>query len=834
MADTQFASLAGYPQNLADLQVNLEMEMRCLSKERSESELKSARDRGEESTTPYGVTLLKGSIGHVATGIEKFVQDAMSGKAGRKNLSATLLAQADSEAAALITGRVILNFITQPISVQQVAINIGGMIEDEVRFRTFRKDLPGLWISLNRHMRTQHNAHRRRVLTRAMNRTDKPWVSWGKVEKLHLGIKLIELFIEHTGMVEIVTVYTGPKCSKLHLRATPATLAWIEDKIGKCELLTPVYLPTVVPPKDWEGPYGGGYHSNAVWRLSLVKTRNKEYLEELRHRVEEMAPVYTAVNALQRTAWKVNQQVLTIMRDLWDRGLCVAGLPNRDALPLPNSPVEGKDKEEMTEDERGDFIKWKRSAASIHDLNFRMGSKRLQAAQTVHIANKFKDAEAIHFPYQLDFRGRIYAVPMFLNPQGNDIAKGLLMFAHGKPIGDAVAAGWLAVHGANLWAQDGVDKLTLEGRIDWVEANNALISATAEDPLADLWWTEAEDPWQFLGFIFEWAGFLAQGFSFVSSLPVALDGSCNGLQHFSAMLRDKIGGTAVNLTASAKPQDIYQAVADRVTAKLRLDLSEGGSEGELAGMWLSFCDNAIPRSCTKRSVMVLPYGGTLFSCRDFTQDFIREQVEGGKPSTFGEEQFSAALYLAKHIWQSIGEVVIAAREAMGWLQKAARLLAKEEMPICWTTPSGFPVMQAYPNMKTRRVETAFGDTILKLSVNEDVATLDARRQTNGISPNFVHSMDAAALVLSVDLAQEMGIGSFAMVHDSYGTLAADTNLLARCLRVAFVDMYENNDVLDQFREEVGLILAKGQTLPELPPQGELDLRQVLESDFFFA
>src|SRR3546814_17064020 len=49
----------------------------------------------------------------------------------------------------------------------------------------------------------------------------------------------------------------------------------------------------------------------------------------------------------------------------------------------------------------------------------------------------------------------------------------------------------------------------------------------------------------------------------VSRIPVALDGSCSGLQHFSAMLRDEEGGAAVNLLPAERPQDVYKGVVVR-------------------------------------------------------------------------------------------------------------------------------------------------------------------------------------------------------------------------------------------------------------------------------
>jgi DNA-directed RNA polymerase len=46
--------------------------------------------------------------------------------------------------------------------------------------------------------------------------------------------------------------------------------------------------------------------------------------------------------------------------------------------------------------------------------------------------------------------------------------------------------------------------------------------------------------------------------SYVSHLPVHMDGSCNGLQHYAALGRDEAGGRAVNLLPSNTPQDVYK------------------------------------------------------------------------------------------------------------------------------------------------------------------------------------------------------------------------------------------------------------------------------------
>lgn len=104
-----------------------------------------------------------------------------------------------------------------------------------------------------------------------------------------------------------------------------------------------------------------------------------------------------------------------------------------------------------------------------------------------------------------------------------------------------------------------------------------------------------------------------------------------------------------------------------------------------------------------------------------------------------------------------------------------------------------------------------------------------------IAPNFVHSMDAAHLMLTVDASVTEGIQNFALIHDSFGTHAANTEKLARILREQFVEMYHKNDVLEEFLVSVTdgvMYFDKG--IPEKPRVKLLNLDQVIESTYFFA
>jgi DNA-directed RNA polymerase len=58
---------------------------------------------------------------------------------------------------------------------------------------------------------------------------------------------------------------------------------------------------------------------------------------------------------------------------------------------------------------------------------------------------------------------------------------------------------------------------------------------------------------------------------FLSQVPVQMDGSCNGLQHYAALGRDNLGALHVNLLPTAKPMDVYTGVLNVVKKNIEID-----------------------------------------------------------------------------------------------------------------------------------------------------------------------------------------------------------------------------------------------------------------------
>ena len=834
-------SAHGHDPELFARQIDLEAEMRSLGIDEQRRKAEAAKEAGGETRLRPVRGLMPAAHAALVSAIGACIAGSRSSRPGRKGRSLPYLEAAKPEVAAHLALRCVLDGISQRRSLTEVAERIGALIEDEARFGAFKAAAPALHRAVAGRLRGRGGAderHRRRVMVGAMNRDAArrgadadAFSAWPVKDKVALGVKLIELMVEHTGLVVATLVALGRGKTARMIEATPRTLAWLASEQARTEALAPLYLPTLVPPKPWVTPTGGGYYSDRLRALRLVKVQDPDQLAAIA--AAPMPAVYAAVNAMQETAWQINRPVLDVMRALWDADGPSPVLPARGALPLPPRPAgvpEDVPAAALPEHQRALLSAWRKAAASIHDANHRLVQKRLAWSRMLWVAARFEEEEEFYFPHQLDFRGRAYAVPPFLNPQGADPARALLQFANVVPIGDAEGADWLAIHGANCF---GLDKASFAERLAWVDAHDDPIRAVAADPLGSSLWTRAERPWQFLAFCFDWAGYRREGHAWLSALPVQMDGSCNGLQNFSAMLRDEIGGAAVNLLPSERPADIYQLVADAVSPRISADAgSADPAVAAVAALWAGRVD----RGVCKRPVMTLPYGATRIGFRDQVyEDTVRPLIEADPAGGFADRGRAAANYLADVLWDGVGAVVVAARAAMDWLQAVARIVAALDRPIAWTTPAGLPVQQSYRREGVTILALTFQKVRLELAVATRAADrpIDRRRQQAGISPNWIHSLDAAHLQRTVLRCAEEGLRSFSLIHDSYGTHAGNAWLLARTLREEFVRMYRDHDVLAEFRDAL-LRRFPGLELPPLPAKGGLDLARVLDSPFFFA
>lgn len=803
----------------------LEQEMRSLGIENYRRNAAKAEEKGQATRVAPVRRLMQNSHVQMVAALEGFFAEVEQKKAGRKHLSYPYLKPMDIDVVAHLTCRVVLDMAAQRKTLTHLAVVLAEALEDECNYLHFREQhKAGALKAAKRVQKVNHARHKKRSIMGTARGLGVEAIEWPKRDMILVGSKLIELFVE---ACQLVTLHKTQR--ELVVEMTAEAKAWIEKEGRNCELLAPTYMPTIIPPRPWTSPFEGGYWTGRARRLTLVKSPNRAYLEELSE--QDMPEVYQGINALQNTPWHVNQSVYDVMAKLWDDGSTGGMVPLVDPQDLPAKPywlVEGVKKEDMNPEQMEQFKAWKTACAKVHEENAEEEGKRNAFLRMLWVAGKFKDRAEFFYPYTLDWRGRAYPVSLYLQPQGNDAARGLLEFSEQCPILDQEAADWLAIHGAGLW---GVDKVSFAERIQWVKDHETAILASAADPFDNRFWHEADKPWQALAFCFDWAGFQREGFGYLSALPVQMDGTCNGLQNFSAMLLDERGGRAVNLVPADKPQDIYMEVGKVVIAQVEKDAADEASDGhEMAKLWLG----KVTRKVVKRPVMTLAYGAKRYGFTDMVMTDTIRPIQKDDPMAFGNRPFEAGQYMGGLIWDAVQEVVEAAAVAMRWLQEVATIVSKEGLPIYWRTPTGLLVQQNYKLRKMKEIEVTFQKVRLAPRIDAGGDKLDTRKQASGISPNWVHSLDASHMTRTICASNSSGVRSFSFIHDSYGTHAGNTAALAATLREQFVEMYGQGCVLDRFRADLQSMLPEGVVLPPVPPKGSLDLQQVLESPFFFA
>lgn len=800
---------------LYDRQIELENEMRMRGAERDRKKQAQNVDTENESLTMHGKKLLKASIENYIREIDLYLQEVSRGP---KFVASKYMQMLDTPTLAVIATKRIIDKISSVTKFTSTAISLASRIEDEIYFRQFSESNRALFETVDKDLnkRSGHYEYRRHKHIQAAKKDGFKWEKWDTRDKVHVGEKLISLFIKATNLCKVEKNWKRKRAFNV-LVATDKTLEWIKSVNDFNEYLNPDYLPTLIKPKEWvEGQsIGGGYYSNILNPIFFITGRNitshRNFLSEIDNYV--MPGVYNGVNALQNTMYSINSDLLLVAETVFnndDRNR--GGLVTSKLLDLPNKPHDiNTNKQSLS--------RWKSEATTVYTINQKLKSKRLATAKILWIASKYKDEKQLGFPGQVDFRSRFYYVPSYLNPQGTDLAKALLKFANAKPIGES-GFKWLCIHLANNY---GYDKVSLKDREKWALDNKDKIIACSQAPFENTFWEEADNPWQFLAACMEFDKVNTYGLSYKSNLIISIDGSCNGLQHFSALFRDEKGGLATNLKNTEIPQDIYQIVCDKTIEILKK------SNEPIAKQWLEF---GIDRKATKRPVMVLPYGGTRFSCCDFVDEYIEDRVSKGEHIPF-DDRGTASRFLADIIWNSIGDTVKKAREAMDWLQQVARLISKTDKPVHWNTPLGFPVKQAYYDQKDLLVKTKMMGRIRFKSTTDKIAK---RKQSQGVSPNFIHSLDATAMFLTIDHCLYEGITDLAMVHDSYGTLAADVDQLSECTRNAFIQLYTETDPIQHFKKQLHNILSEKQLakVPPLPDKGTLEISEILKAKYFFS
>lgn len=606
-------------------------------------------------------------------------------------------------------------------------------------------------------------------------------------------------------------------------------------------------MPMVVEPTPWSGWNTGAYlhYPNPVLRLPSGDNSGKDYFLAA-HERGDMDQIYAGLTALGAVPWKIHHGVFKVQLDAWNSGEAIANLaPLQPDIALPPDPGPNAEPD----------IRMKWSSEMRHLQNKRAGihSKRCFQNFQFEVAHTMIN-ETLYFPHNMDFRGRAYPIPPYLNHMGADNVRGLLVFAEGKELGPN-GLRWLKIHLATV---AGHDKASMAERIAFTESHLDEIYDSVRKPLdGKRWWLESEDAWQTLAACFELTDALdsPDPTKFVSHLPIQQDGTCNGLQHYAALGGDKVGAAQVNLEPGDRPADVYTAVAEAVKEEVRKDAAKGNAVAQKL-------DGRLTRKCVKQPVMTNVYGVTWFGAK--VQ--VEKQLEILFPEVHKHDKVNLSemsMYVANKIFSSLGSMFSGAQAIQTWLgecanmistcltpEQVAEIVAGKPIPqypkiqtltvteeakyisgkrsnedktylqssngtaetekavhrsakplfrsaVVWTTPLRLPVVQPYRSSGRLEVQTPLQNILL---MNPQVwHPVSRRKQLQAFPPNFIHSLDATHMLLSALKCKDVGV-TFASIHDSFWTHACDVNTLSRVLRDSFIEMHKDN-IIGRLREE---------------------------------
>lgn len=852
------------------------------------------------SETAYSRRLMKELISPLADGIQAF-KDYYSSSRGAPARALPYLRCVPNEVAAFIALKVTLDNVFLNNTLTDVAIRIGERIEDQIRFTKLEgmasKYFAKVQDSLKKSSTTSYK-HKHRVMvsaeksivSRDETNTLERWQSFPKGDLGLIGLQLLDI-VEKTLHFDGVPIFSRVlvsmgKQQKAILKASDNIIQWIYEINQSLEQLSPDIAPCVIKPLDWTTPFDGGFHTEAIRAQTRLVKGKKSHVKRLTRK--QMPLVYEGINALQSVAWSINKDILKVATDVVAKDLGY-GVPifskiidkdTRPPCPIPAqyNELRGKNlRSVLTEAEWSSFLEWKSECTKLYTDETKRNSRAMQIVRLLGQARRYEKYDELFFVYTMDSRGRVYARSSILNPQSNDFGKAMLRAAHGQPLND-LGYKQFCITGANLF---GWDKEEIEIKIDNVNTSSFIETCKdiKADPLTFRDWLDADEPWEFLAWALEFATYHelkeeGRQSEFLTYLPNGRDGSCSGIQHYSAMMHDEVGGESVNLIPNKKHQDIYKRVAERVNDKLRgiidgsysLEFKHKTTNHEvdidelpeiedkinkervelIARAWLNI---GVTRDTSKKPVMTLPYGSSQMTCRDSIEEYLSSLVDAeanrarlsnrnvNPVHPFGDNSSelpirTALSVLTKLLWESITEVVKAPVVAMRFIKKLALAVSKRNACLEWTTPLGFIVKQEIFTKENTRVYTKLMG-MSSFSYSEETDVIDKYAMMGAAAPNFVHSMDATHLLASVVAMKRAGITFIHVIHDDFGTLANQTGTLQYILRDEMIKMYKDSNVLEDLLLENELRLGFDSEL-EAPKQYDLDLEVLRDSEHAFG
>jgi DNA-directed RNA polymerase len=777
----QFADIAA--------QIKLEREQIAQGLKQLRDNTTKLEDKDYASASVYGVASIEQLIPLVVERIDHTNHRIHEGKTGVAFREIRhFLKDIEPEAAASIACKVTFDkvFSSKPrnSTVQNVTDAIGQAIENECMMRFYERNVPGLLhtIKENYFHRSIGTHQKVKVVTTLMNRYDvEHWKCWGVANRIKLGGWLLDCICETSHWFMRDTRREGRKTYN-YVVPTPEFMEIKDQVMCNAEAFSPLAWPMLIEPNDWSNENPGGYLLNEVMRGHDMVRRSDPCL------IQGETPI-DFLNKIQKVGYTLNTFIVDVAETFQERGIEVGKFIPVVEIPLPPKPVDIADNAESRKD-------YRRRAAEVCNINAQAFVKSCRTRMTMNAVKIFKQYEKFYIPWSFDYRGRAYPIPAFLTPQDTDFGKSLLKF-HEMSFMTPEAEDWLAFQVATTY---GLDKAPMSERLAWVRDNVTIISKVATDPIGNLpEWEVADEPWQFLAACEEYHACVIACTRQHTSLPVATDATCSGLQILAGLARDASTAKLVNVLPSDKPQDAYKVVAEAAAPHVPATVKPH-----------------MDRKTVKRVVMTVPYNAKPFSNRGYIREALKEKGVEVEKDDLTET--------VKAVRAAMDRIVPGPMAVMSWIEsEVSNAIDRGLDKLTWTTPSGFSVTQRLMKPNVKQIDLQLlGRCQVRVATGAS-DKVDKNHHKNATAPNLIHSLDASLLHLSA-LRFDAPIS---LIHDSVLCRATDMSVLSAIVRETYMHLFAEHDYLTSFAQQIG-----AETDP--PMIDDLEPASVIESTYFFC
>jgi len=244
--------------------------------------INEAKAKRQESTTMYGLFQQQKYIVDLSALIYAKVLKIELGQVGRNHIAIEKIVQCLPQTAfedkklkpkpsifdtcSLIILKNIIDGISNENTLNSVAIQIGNALMMEARILMFKEQKRDQYNQVFKRLegknipqKANRWQYKKNVWVYCMNKHDLKFENWRKEDMLHLGAEMVHL-VARLNLVE--TPYRNRYKHKTVKLIVPSKkmIAEIKKFNIKNEALYPRYLPMLMPPRNWENPFVGGYY----------------------------------------------------------------------------------------------------------------------------------------------------------------------------------------------------------------------------------------------------------------------------------------------------------------------------------------------------------------------------------------------------------------------------------------------------------------------------------------------------------------------------------------------------------------------------------------------